>query len=235
MDPLTSSTTSSQNSLAALQENAGGLKTLGKDEFLKLLVTKLQNQDPLKPLEDEDFIAQLAQFSSLEQMYNIAESIENANNLDYLQMQSLNNSIAASFVGKDVQASYNGMYVKDGNPSQIAYSTTAFATEVTFTIKDASGNVVAVLTEENVPPGAHTFTWDGRDKLGNKVDDGYYTLDVTAESEGGGLFSPQLSLTGTVEAVVYRDSTPYLRVNGVEIPLSDVTAIGEKGVFDEEG
>ena len=80
----------------------GSAQELGRNDFLELLIAKLQNQDPLKPMEDEDFIAQLAQFSSLEQMNNIAEGISASNEWDFLQMQSINNTMAAGLIGKEV-------------------------------------------------------------------------------------------------------------------------------------
>ena len=95
--------------------DTGSMQSLGRDDFLQLLVTKLQHQDPLKPMEDSDFIAQLAQFSSLEQMNNIADGIESSNQWDYLQMQSMNNVMAAGFIGKDVKAEFNGVYLDFDN------------------------------------------------------------------------------------------------------------------------
>jgi flagellar basal-body rod modification protein FlgD len=208
--------------------------SLGKDEFLQLLITKLQNQDPLKPMDDEDFIAQLAQFSSLEQMNNISEGIAEANQWDYLQMQSLNNAMAAGFVGKDIQASYDGIYMDSGNSTGISFSLPSYADEVEFTIRDSAGSIVATLTEKGVTPGSHSVQWDGRDSSGNQVPDGYYSVEAVATTTSGSTFTPDLSLVGTVEAVLYREGTAYLRVNGVEIPLGNVTAIGEKGAFSDE-
>lgn len=212
----------------------GGLQTLGKDDFLKLLVTKLQNQDPLKPMDDEDFIAQLAQFSSLEQMNKIGEAIAEANQLDYLQMQSLNNAMAAGFVGKDVKATYTDIYVEGDNSPQISYATPDYASEIKFTIRDEAGNIVATLTDEDVSPGSHTLTWDGRDDFGNRVADGRYSVEAVATDASGATFTPDLTLVGTVEAVIYRDGLAYLRVQGIEIPLGDIMAIGEKGVFSDD-
>ncbi len=224
-----------QTSTAEAPPPTGGLRTLGKDDFLMLLVTKLQNQDPLKPMDDEAFVAQLAQFSSLEQMNNIADAINEANKLDYLQMQSLNNAMAAGFVGKDIQASFSNVYIQGDNTPRLSYTTSDYAGEVTLTIKDAGGQVVATFTEQDVAPGAHTLTWDGKDELGNRVADGNYTIEISAIDGSGQVFTPQLKLSGTVEAVVYREGLAYLRVQGVEIPLGDVTAIGEKGIFSDDG
>jgi len=224
-----------QTGSAGAPAATGSLQSLGKDDFLQLLVTKLQNQDPLKPMDDEDFIAQLAQFSSLEQMSNIAEAIAEANQLGYVQMQSLNNAMAAGFVGKDVKAIYSGIYIEGDNSPQISYTMPNYASEVKFTIKDEAGNVVATLTQEDVSPGSHTFTWDGKNDLGNRVEEGYYFVEAVATDASGDTFTPDLSLVGTVEAIIYRDGLAYLRVQGLEIPLGDITAIGEKGAFTDDG
>lgn len=224
-----------QTDAVNVASSTGRTLSLGKDEFLKLLITKLQNQDPLKPMDDEDFIAQLAQFSSLEQMYNIAEGIAEANQWDFLQMQSLNNALAAGLIGKDIKATYNGVYIDGDNSARISFTVPSYADEVEFTIKDAHGDIVATLTENDVKPGTHSLVWDGKDDLGNRVAEGYYSVEAVASDTSGGTFTPDLSLVGTVEAVTYRDGAAYLKVNGMEIPLGDVMAIGERGAFSDDG
>jgi flagellar basal-body rod modification protein FlgD len=209
----------------------GNMQSLGKDDFLQLLITKLEHQDPLNPMEDEDFIAQLAQFSSLEQMYNIAEGIASSNEWDYLQMQSINNVMASGLIGRDVKAEYSGVYVDASNEPQITYTMSSAADEVTFVIKDEMGTIVATLTQDSVEAGVNTFTWDGTDDLGNRVDEGYYLIEATATTGAGTTIKPGLSLVGTVEAVIYRDGSAYLRVGGTEVPLGDIAAIGEAGSY----
>jgi flagellar basal-body rod modification protein FlgD len=210
----------------------GSLQTLGRDDFLQLLVTKLEYQDPLNPMEDEDFIAQLAQFSSLEQMKNIADGIASSNEWDYLQMQSINNTMAAGLIGKDVKASYGGVVVDGETDPTVTFTNSVYASEVTLTIKDSTGNVVRRLTMDNVQAGLNSLTWDGRDSLGNSVEEGYYVVEAAALDGAGALFTPSLSLVGTVESITYRDGAAYLKVRGVEISLGDVTAVGEPGAFD---
>ncbi len=214
-------------------QQTGGVKTLGKDDFLQLMITKLRYQDPLNPMDDADFIAQLAQFSTLEQMNNIANGIATSNQWDFLQMQSLNNTMAAGLIGKDIKASYGGIYVDSNNSPQISYTLDEFAQDVEFTIRDHQGNVVARLTDSNLEPGANSIEWDGRDNIGNRAPDGYYTVEATATDASGATIRPKLYLVGMVESIIYREGAAFLRVNGTEIPLSDITAIGEHGAFDE--
>lgn len=212
----------------------GSQQVLGKDDFLQLLVTKLRYQDPMEPMADEDYIAQLAQFSTLEQMNNIAEGINTSNEWDFLQMQSLNNVMASGLIGNDVKASYDGFYVDHTNESRLNYTLAAPASEVNFVIRDSGGTIVANITQNDVEAGANSIVWDGYDKSGNWVDEGFYTVEVSGINRTGDKITPNLSIVGKVESVIYRDGSAFLRVNGTEIPLGDITAVGEPGSFTEE-
>jgi len=229
-------------SISDIQSSAGtsnfaptGTDSLGKDDFLQLLITKMEYQDPLNPMSDEDFIAQLAQFSSLEQMANISDGIAESNQWDFLQMQSINNVMAAGLIGKDVKASYDSVYYDGTNTPSISFSTTSFASDLTIKIKDHEGFTVATLSDSDVPPGDQNYEWDGRNDFGNLVESGHYTLEVTGIDSSGNEFKPTLSLIGKVEAVSYRDGAAYFRINGIEVPFGDVSAIGEEGSFADVG
>lgn len=204
----------------------GSMQVLGKDDFLQLLVTKLRYQNPMDPMKDEDFISQLAQFSTLEQMNNIAEGIASANQWDFLQMQSLNNNMAAGLIGKEIRASYDGVYYDQLSSPKINFTTTEFAKEITFTIRDSEGKIVNTIKVEDVQPGVGNIIWDGTDLSGNRVDEGYYTIEATGTKGNGESFVPSLLLTGVVDAISYRDGAAFLNVNGTQIPLGDVTWIG---------
>jgi flagellar basal-body rod modification protein FlgD len=198
---------------------------LGKDDFLQLMITKLQHQDPLNPTSDEDFIAQLAQFSSLEQLSNISDAIQSSNQWDYLQMQSLNNVMSSNLIGQDVTADFSGVYFDGDNSPEISYTLAQNASKVSFEIRDSSGNLVRTLTDKDVNSGTASIAWDGKDSNGNKVDKGYYTVTATAQDEDGNSFTPSLELEGEVTGVTYRDGSAYLVVNGTEIALGDITKI----------
>lgn len=213
-------------------KQTGSLQELGKNDFLQLLVAQMENQDPMEPMSNEESVAQLAQFSTLEQMNNIAAGIEKSNDLDFLQMQSLNNVMASGLIGKDAQASYNGLYYEHDKPAVINYNLTTSVNSVEFVVRDSDGNIVTTLKQSNREEGINSVEWDGTDNSGNRVEEGYYTIEASASRSDGTSFSPNLSLTGTVESVVYRDGGAFLRIQGTEIPLGSITAIGEKGSFD---
>jgi flagellar basal-body rod modification protein FlgD len=213
-----------------VEKTTGSQQSLGKDDFLKLLITKMQFQDPLSPMEDEAFISQLAQFATLEQMNNIADGIDLSNDLDFLQSQSLSNTMAAGLIGKEVEATYRGLYLDEENEPIANFTTDKWAETITFRIKDSHGNTVAKVTMEDVGIGVHKFTWDGLDNLGNRADVGYYRVEATAIGHGADTFSPSLSLSGLVDSVIYREGTAYLTVGKTEILLGDVTKISQPKV-----
>ncbi len=214
-------------------KQTGSMQSLGKDDFLNLMITKLKYQDPMKPMEDADFIAQLAQFSTLEQMNNIADGISSSNEWDFLQMQSINNTMAAGLIGKDVVASYRGLFVEDGKQAVLNFNTKEYASEINFSFKNEQGDTIAVLRTYDVPSGKNSLNWDGRDNFGNSVPEGYYSVVAEAKTADGATFTPNLSLTGSVESISYRDGGAYLRVNGTEIALGDVSAVGKPGAFTD--
>ena len=217
-----------------VERDTGSMQSLGKDDFLRLLVAKLQYQDPLEPMQDEDFIAQLAEFSSLEQMYNIADGIATSNQWDYLQMQSINNTMASGLIGKEIEASYEGIYVDMDTDPTISFTVNEYATDIKFTIKDSSGSTVTTLNESDVEAGTGSIVWDGTDSMGNHVEEGYYTVEAVATDADGNSFDPRLALVGVVSAITYRDGAAYLIVDGTEIPLSDIKGVGEPGTFSDQ-
>ena len=209
----------------------GSQQELGKDDFLQLLVAQMEHQDPMEPMSNQESVAQLAQFSTLEQMNNIAAGIEKSNDLDFLQMQSLNNVMASGLIGNDAQASYNGIYYEHDKDSVINFSLSTDVDTVEFTVKDVNGNTITTLSQNNVQSGVNSIKWDGTNSSGNRVDEGYYTIEATASRTNGTTFAPKLALEGTVESVVYRDGTAFIRIQGTEVPLGSITAVGQTGSF----
>lgn len=207
----------------------GSQQELGRNDFLQLLVTKLRYQNPLEPASDEDFVAQLAQFATLEQMEKISAGIESSAQWDFLQMQSINNMMAANLIGREVKADYRGLYLQSDGEVTINFSVDEYAEQVRFIITNGAGETVANFTRNSLGPGSHTVDWDGRDTRGNRVPEGYYAVEIVATDGSGQEFSPSMSMVGIVEAITYRDGGAYLRVNGSDIALGDISAVGEPG------
>ncbi|MCX6825807.1 MAG: hypothetical protein NTV06_00865 [candidate division Zixibacteria bacterium] len=209
------------------QTTAGTKDILGKDAFLKLLITKLTNQDPLNPMEDAAFTAELAQFSSLEQLQKLNTAMETSQQWDYMQTQTINNTMATSLIGREVKANYNGIYLDEDNLPSVNFSTTEFAKSVKVEIMNSEGTVVRTIMQEDVPAGAASAVWDGNDEYGNRLKSGYYTVNISAKNSKGTDILPSTFIKGKVSGVVYREGSAYLQINGMEIPLSDVSTVSE--------
>ena len=198
---------------------------LGREDFLTMLVAQLQNQDPLNPMEGSEFSAQLAQFSSLEQLINMNESLES-------MVTAFNDGSdidVSDFIGKEVTGTVNSIEVSDGAFSG-GYYDLAQTSDVMVTIYDEEGNTVKNLYPGQKEAGSHSINWDGTDNSGNQVIDGSYSYDVLANS-GYGYVSAPMTVTGTVEAVTYQNGKPYLLVDGM---LVDPDSLVQIKASDEE-
>ena len=211
----TSTTTSTQSSTGASRG------TLGKDDFLKLLITQLQNQDPLSPMDNTEFIAQMAQFSSLEQMQNLNASFEES----MLLTQSLNNATAAGFIGRNVRASGDAVELGSGGSVELGYFLPTEAETVTLTVMDDQNRLVRTLVADGTAAGAHRLDWDGTDSDGSRVAAGSYTFSVSAQDADGNDVNATSVVTGLVEGVTYKNGSAYLLVDGREVSLSEVLEV----------
>lgn len=203
--------------------NNGTEEILGKQDFLTLLVTQLKNQDPLNPDDPTEFTAQLAQFSSLEQLFNLNDSMES------LSQSYATSSKTASLetIGKDVV--YEGSTINyDGTSQEIGYMLDGYAADVQLVIQQ-NGATVRILEGTDLSEGTHFVTWDGLNEDGQQMPTGDYKVVLQASAREG-------------ESVA---ASPLIRseVTGVDLEGSDgsilVTSAGEidftkiLGVYDK--
>ncbi len=211
----------SQASTPKTQDNS----VMGKDDFLKLLVAQLQHQDPLSPAESTEFTAQLAQFSSLEQLQNIETTL---NGFEVYQ-STLNNIQSSGFIGKSVTATGSGFGVNGGNPDPIRFDLVNDADSVYIQIYDNFGGFVTDIQSGARQAGEQQVAWDGRDSNGAVVADGAYTYTVMAMSADGKIVSSNSYTTGIVTGVDYKTGATNLLINDREVPISSVIRIEETG------
>ena len=185
--------------------------TVGTDDFLRMLIAQLENQDPLNPQDPTEFTAQLAQFTNLEQQIAIRDGVEElvslqrpeegANATDTL-LQSLT---ATSMIGREVLAAASHFEVHEGNQTpQLDFHLAAAAPDVRIEIRDERGILIRTLEDAEIAPGnaalaqgPQSITWDGKNLAGNDVPDGVYSYEVTA-TNGGVPVPVQTLLTGVV-------------------------------------
>jgi flagellar basal-body rod modification protein FlgD len=200
---------------AFITQAAAG-ETMGKDEFLRLLVTQLRHQDPLNPLDNAEFVAQLAQFSSLEQMQNLNQQFADQAGL----IRSLNNSMAAAMVGREVVVSSDNFAVSGGETPRIGVYLGSAAESVRVTLRDASGTAVRSFDLGALAAGHHSVEWDGRDAQGRALAEGGYMIEVTAADAAGEALAGYPVISGRVESVLYENGAAYFSVAGTEVPLA---------------
>ena len=193
------------------------------ETFLTLLTTQLKNQDPLSPLDSNEFTAQLTQMAGVEQ-----QLLTNDLLTSLLAAQSaggLDN--ASNYIGKSVTAAWTATEFKDGQ-AQWAYELADDADTATLQVVNSAGAVVWEGAAPDKTSGIHTFTWDGKLNGGDKADNGgVYTLKVSATNASGGKVDAQALIQGRVTGVEMYNGSPYLVIGDSILPLSTVISLNE--------
>ncbi|EKF49438.1 basal-body rod modification protein FlgD [Thermosipho africanus H17ap60334] len=199
-------------------------KELDKEAFLELLVTQLKNQDPLEPLKDREFIAQMTQLSTLEQITNMSESVQK-----FVESStSLYRAQASSMVGKYAVVKSNVLELSSGTTSTQVFKLES-PSHVILKIYDESGKLVRQEDLGNLSEGMQTFLWDGRSDDGVMLPDGKYTFNLYSVQPDGNLEEISAMDGGKVEAVQFRDNDVYVLVNGNLYPISSIIEISQEG------
>jgi flagellar basal-body rod modification protein FlgD len=198
---------------------------MGKEDFLKLMLAQLQNQDPLSPMEGTEFAAQLAQFTSLEQLMNLNDSMDVSINANYLLSQSINNTLAATLIGKEVKLNGNSFQNNGQENTTLGYNLSTAASSVTVKIYNESGALIRTI--ENAPKnsGDNKLIWDFTDNDGNSVPEGKYRFEVEPKDAESNLLSYSTYVLGKIDGVKFTENGTMLVVNGAEYNLSEIMEI----------
>ena len=157
-----------------------GATSLGKDAFLKLLVTQMENQNPLDPQDNSEFVAQLAQFSSLETMQNLSTSVDAIGGM-YQSSQALQ---ASSLVGRTVTVESGSTYIEGGKGINGAMVLPGPSTLTTVKVYDSKGIMVRTLDIGEKKAGEQSFSWDGKDEEGTPLESGKFSIVATGSIDG---------------------------------------------------
>lgn len=204
---------------------SGSSEIMGKDDFLKLLCVQLKHQNPLNPMEGQEFSAHLAQFSQVEQLQNMSGYLSQSNELNLRLTQAITNTLSTTLVGKQAKVAGNMVLFNKDQTPQVSFKLGSYADKVKITITDESGNQIRVLTYSGLGAGEHTFFWDGKDKLGNDLKEGKYYFEVTARNgESQSVLATPLMI-GSINGVRFTETGSYLLINNQEAPFSSVLEI----------
>ncbi len=205
---------------AAASSNTASRKTIAEDfdTFLTLLTTQLKNQNPLDPLDTNQFTQQLVQFTGVEQQLKTNDYLAAM----MLSTQGAGNSQAVGYVGKIVTASGSKSELVDGRAAW------TFAVEkpanVTITVRDMDGNAV-FSKQGSVTEGESVFVWDGVGSDGRQKPDGSYSITIEGRDENGKLVEVLTEMTGEVTGVDFTGAEPVLIVGNARVNLSGVLSV----------
>ncbi|MCC6501715.1 MAG: hypothetical protein IT362_01100 [Deltaproteobacteria bacterium] len=194
-------------------------ETMGKDAFLKLLVTQLENQDPLNPTENTEFVAQLAQFSSLEGIQNLNTSFSGVKD----SMEALQSYGSVSLIGKNARAEASS-FVFDGSSRKLGFSVSSDAAYATLVVKDPSGRQIREMELGALKPGYEEAEWNGLDDLGLPASEGLYEFSLVAKGFDNKQIDSSTFINGPVTGVSLGGGQA-LHIDGVEVARDKVTEI----------
>jgi len=200
---------------------------LAKDDFLKLLVTQLQHQDPLSPIENAEFAQQLVSFSSLEQLTNLNSNIEEIQKANLELSQTISNSLSAALIGKTVLAESNRFSHIQFEDTPLNFELIGEAENVIVTVSNNFGQVIYQENLGTMPPGRHEFVWKGLDNDDIPANSGVYSFNISATGPSGENLAGNFRAAGVITGVRFIDGQAVLIVNGIEIPFSEVKEIIE--------
>jgi flagellar basal-body rod modification protein FlgD len=219
--PTASSTPSTSSTATGTTDNAAQQLSGNFDTFLTLLTTQLQNQDPMNPMDSNQFTQELVQFSGVEQQINTNTNLQTLISLQ----QGSAGTAAAGYLGKTITVT-NGQAALQSGEADWSYALGSSAAATTLSVTNSAGQVVYT-TAGQTGEGQHDFSWDGEDNNGNQLADGAYTLTVNSTDSTGAAVSSAIASEGVVSEVNMTTGTPELMIGQMAVPLADVSAVND--------
>lgn len=219
IDPTTAA--AANTAASATSATSAGRTRLAEnfDTFLSLLTTQLKNQDPLSPLDANQFTQQIVQMTGVEQ-----QLLTN----DLLQKLVANSSggvaTAVGLIGKEVRAVTADAKLASGKADWV-YKLDSAAADLKLEVLDRNGRVVSAKALTNVSAGEHAFNWNGKDAAGRTLPDGAYTLKLTATDGAGKAVANSVFVDGLVTSVEQLDGKTMLTINGGKVPWETVNTV----------
>ncbi|MCP9627683.1 flagellar biosynthesis protein FlgD [Rhodopseudomonas palustris] len=213
-------TTASAATATTSTTSASSATSLSSSDFLNLLVSELQNQDPLNATSTTDFINQVTSYANFTEQQQINSSMSSLAS-SFSSLVTLN---SVNYIGHTVEAKTDTATLSGGSAT-FGYTLSSAASDVAISIKDSSGNTVWSGTGSG-NAGSNSFTWDGKNASGTQLSDGgQYSIAVTATDSAGNSVYQYSTVTGTVTGIDASTSTPSLLVNGVAVSASNVIGV----------
>jgi len=217
---------SSESQVQSSTDSLVSQAIMAKDDFLKLMIAQMKNQDPLSPMESYEFASQLAQFTSVEQLANINTNLERSVNLNLLLTQAINNTLSVATIGKQAKGYGNYVLINKDGDAHLSFKLNNFAKEVTISIKDQAGAEIRTLRLANLSSGEHTIAWDLRNQAGETMPKGNYEFEIKAVGADDTEVTTHAMMIGDVTGVRYENGQAILLVDNQEVSFGNVLEIG---------
>ena len=205
----------------SINEESARNNVLGQEAFLELLVTQLANQNPLNPMDNTEFVAQLAQFTTLEQMTGINDRLDTL----AIGQAGILTQEAVQMVGHKVVYKGNEVYMEFKEGAEVRYELGTAAKEVNVTIKDEQGETVAEFDLGSAGSGKHTYEWNGLDQDGHMLASGNYTVEISAMDGQGTALDVETYAVSRVTGIVFDKGYAELMTGDKRLTNSDVIEI----------
>ncbi len=208
-----------------------GNDKLDKDAFFKLMITQLKNQDPSNPLKSHEMAAQLASFSSLEQMQNMNHTLEDlkAGQRPMEQFQALN------LIGKAISGDSSKLVRGATDKAHdFQFELPMDAKEVKVRVRGPDGATVREMSFVNLKKGMNNITWNGNDDRGLATKEGEYAFLVEGKSNDGKKVAIQTDFDGVISGVSYTAAGPVLMIGNKTVKISDVKKIVDPSTLGED-
>lgn len=199
-----------------------GSQELGKDQFMRLMLTQMQNQDPTAPVDNQQMIAQMAQFSTLELMQRTEQIMSS----QLMAQAAANQQQAIGLVGKNVVTKADSIELSStGERPEISMQLPERSSALTVTIVDKEGREVRHINAGVQDAGPFAVPWDGRDDNGNPLPDGEYTVKVNAINSQGKDMGVEPESVFHVDGIVFKDGIARIRAGDRLLSMSDIVEV----------
>jgi len=195
--------------------------TLGEEEFLSLMMTQMKHQDPLSPMDSNQFMDQVTQMNTVKQLMAANETLDQL----MVGITSINNESAVNLVGHEVVARGDTFSHAAGSSEDLTFELGGEAQEVIVTVTDANGGVVETIEVGELGAGEHEVTWSGRTEHGSRAPDGDYKYSVSAVDDDGKTVPVVTFVKGLVEELRFVGGQPMLYIDGQEVGLGAILRV----------
>ncbi len=203
-----------------------GERDLGKQDFMKLLISQMTNQDPLDPMDAAGMMNQLSQLGTIEQLVSLNKKLDSMQTAQEAQ----NRFGAAAYLGRDVTTKGDRISYMQGTQSDLRFSLSQPAKSARVHVLDSQGARIRSMQMGALAAGVNTYPWDGKTDQGRIAPSGEYRFSVNAIDATDRLIESQTHSLGRVSGVRFEGNDTFLWIDGREVDAREVVEVSNQSV-----